>query len=333
MPGSGWTGYRRSEHSCRLWFRRRSPDRSPPARASGSLRNRALGTVRVLRGARPAHPVPDRHCDRRPGLEPGACQPAVWLVQRFAVFDPGSGWVAGRPPSRSQPLARHWRRHHLPGLFHPGPGHRAGILRRAGPRHHWDRVLQAQCVHHGGPALLAPGPPPRFRLHPLLYGNQSRRPAGSSGVRLVCSQSAVRLVLGLWDGWRRHAHRPGFLSGDQEQSASPGRNATARLYRHVCERSSARGFTDCARAAANTGAGTDNDFRGLFLAGLRAGGLVPQSLRGAADGPNPERLGSGMAATGENTGGLVSGREPSGRGRRARRPRWRWDWSLSGSGT
>ena len=134
--------------------RRRSQDRSSASRAFGSLRNRALGTLCLLRGARPAHPVSDRHCRRRSGLEPGACKPAVWLVQRFAVPDPGGGWVAGRQASRGQPDAgRRWRPH-LPRLFHSRPQHRIGFLWRAVPRHHGDRVLQAQRVHHGRAALL-----------------------------------------------------------------------------------------------------------------------------------------------------------------------------------
>src|SRR5689334_6143880 len=127
---------------CNRWSKPRCPD-SPAPRTSGAVRDRALGAFRLLRDALPPHSVSHRYHYWRDGVEPGARQPCVRLVQRPGLSHSRGGRVDRRSISGQQPVIDPGERSHLRGALQPGIGPGVDLLRRAHAHRAGDRFLQA----------------------------------------------------------------------------------------------------------------------------------------------------------------------------------------------
>ncbi len=157
----------------------------PPARPGRPLLHRDVGALRLLRHARPAHPLPHG----------GGSGRGNGLLRRGGRLHLRPVHVHGVPLRAARGLDRRPRhraaaggagrgdpdRRRLP--VDGGAGQRR-LLRRPRPGGGGHRASQDQHQRDRRPALLAERRAPRRRLLPLLHGHQPRRSARAPGLQL-----------------------------------------------------------------------------------------------------------------------------------------------------
>ncbi len=191
---------------------RGSPVRSrifrPPPWSEHPFLHRTVGALQLLRHARPASSVHDRH--RPPRLRLGHRQVSCGL--RPLHLRGLRGGLAGRldrgPNSGPEEVGALRRHHHRAGSLHPRPprahpldlGER--FLRRPLSHRDGNRTSEAQRERHRGRALPRRRWTARRRLFDLLHGHQHRRLRRSSD--LLVSGRKGRLASGLFRRRNRH---------------------------------------------------------------------------------------------------------------------------------
>ena len=173
----------------------------PSPRPLRAVFHRDVGALQLLRHAGAARAVHARSLQ----IQPARGLLRLQVVHQPRLPDAASGRFPRRPLSRQQ-MGRHHRRH--PHGDRPILAHvRAGVdsLLRAGVHDPGQRLLQAEHVHAGRPALSAKRSAPRWRLHHFLHGHQSRRLPVAAGVRLAGAEHDRRTTHRLHGGRHRHA--------------------------------------------------------------------------------------------------------------------------------
>ena len=182
--------------------------------AAGSLpalRRRDVGALLVLRNEGDAGPLPDRQRARRLRLVEAGGRSAVRALRLLRLCAAARRRLPGRSADRHPPVDGHRRVHHRRRSLLSRRAVDDDVLSRAGAGGDRDRLLQAERLDDGRPALRRARSAPRRRVHHLLHGRQRRRPAGSAGMRLLRREPALGLALRFRRGRRRHGVRPGAL--------------------------------------------------------------------------------------------------------------------------
>ena len=193
-----------------------------------------MGALQLLRHARHLHAVHAEGAAARQGRSLAHLR----QLHRSGLLDAPLGRLHGGP-LLGQPQVDHRRRraHGLGPVLHVRLGQllsrhlgsQAADVRRPGVLDLRQRLLQAEHLDDGGPAVSGLRQAHRQRVHHLLHGHQPRRVHRAVGVRLLWRhRSSARLPLGLPRRWHWHGVEPRGVCMAQEPPAGDADGRTDR---------------------------------------------------------------------------------------------------------
>src|ERR1019366_1680893 len=147
----------------------------PPPRPCHPVLHRDVGALQLLRHARHPHLLPyGHHRQGRPRVHRFQSRSRLRTLHRDGLPDvPGRRLDCG-PHSRTAPRGADWRHLHRVRRILSGGALGSGVLSRPHPAGHRHRAAQGQRVDHRRPVVHPGRSAPRFRLLPLLHGDQPR---------------------------------------------------------------------------------------------------------------------------------------------------------------